>query len=141
MQSYTKFQNVALLATRLIIAVIFLYAGYMKFSMWSMEPSDMMPAWMLYLMQFLSIVEPLGAVAVLIGFLTRWASLGLAIIMVGAIVIMKFMMNAAFFTMPQAPGLDMNALLLVACLVLVAFGAGDWSVEKLWKKSPSVVTA
>ncbi len=133
MQPSTKFQETALLLLRLIVAAIFLSAGYAKWSFWSTVPEGM-PAGMVNLMKFLSIVEPLGGLALVAGCLTRWAAAGLAIIMVGAIFIMQFAMHVAFMT-PQGPGWAFPLIVLGACLALMAFGAGSWSVDMMRKKA------
>ena len=131
MVNSAKFQDASLLILRLIIAAIFIYAGYAKFSFWSAAPADM-SAGMVYLMKFLSIVEPLGGIALAVGFLTCLAAAGLGIIMVGAVLIMQFMMHVGFMT-PQGPGWSFPATLLAACLVLKAFGPGSFSVDARWK--------
>ena len=128
MQPYTRFQDTALLVLRLIVAAIFLYAGYAKLSFWSTAPEGM-SASMLNLVKFLSIVEPLGGVALVVGFLTRWAAAGLGIIMVGAIFFLRFTLQTGLFTTSQGAGLDYNLLLLGGCIALMAFGAGGWSVD------------
>lgn len=133
MHTYTKFQETALVAVRLIIGAIFIYAGYAKWGMWSAAPEGM-SAGMLNLMKLLSIVEPLGGVAVLGGFLTRLAAAGLSIIMVGAILMMKFTMQMGFVT-PQGSGWNFPLVVLGGCLILMAFGAGSWSVDALRKKA------
>ena len=97
MQVNTTTQNAALLVLRIAIAAIFFYAAYAKFAFWSGAPEGT-PQAMVYLVQFLSVAEPLGALALLGGFLTRWAAGGLAIIMVGAILVMQFMMQTGFAT-------------------------------------------
>ena len=78
MQTQMNYRDAVLLAVRLITAAIFLNAGYLKLPFWSGTPEGMTGA-MAGLVKFLSIVEPLGGLAVLIGFLTRWAAAGLAI--------------------------------------------------------------
>ncbi len=130
-QPQTTFHDAALLVLRLIIAAIFLYAGYAKLGMWSAAP-DGMSSGMLNLIKFLSIVEPLGGAALVIGFLTRFAAAGLAIIMVGAIVLMQFSMHVGFST-PQGPGWDFPLMVLGGCIVLMAFGGGRWSVNAIWR--------
>lgn len=125
--SCTKLQPIALLVLRLVIAAIFIYAGYAKLSFWSATP-DGMSAGMVNLMKFLSIVEPLGGIAVLIGFLTCWAATGLAIIMVGAVFIMQFMMQVGFMT-ANGPGWAFPLMVLAGCLALMAFGPGNWAVD------------
>ncbi|MBI5422387.1 DoxX family protein [Candidatus Peregrinibacteria bacterium] len=127
MKHNKTFQDVTLLALRLVIAAIFIYAGYAKFGMWSAAPAGM-SAGMVLLMKFLSIVEPLGGVALIAGFLTCWASAGFAVIMVGAIGLMQFTMGVGFST-AQGPGWDFPLMILAGCLALMAFGAGRWSVD------------
>lgn len=134
MQPHTKWQNTALLILRLIVAVIFLYAAYAKLGFWSGAPEGM-SAGMVNLITFLSIVEPLGAVALIMGFLTRLAASGLAVIMVGAIYVLRFTMNVGFPTTPQGVGWDYNLLILGGCIALAAFGAGKWSVDAIRKKA------
>ena len=134
MQPYTRLQDTALLVLRLVVAAVFMYAGSAKWPFWSAPPEGM-SVLLLNLMKFLSIVEPLGSLALLLGFLTRWAAAGLAIIMVGAIYFARVTMRAGLFTTPQGTGLDYNLLLLAGCIALVAFGAGRWSVDAIRKKA------
>jgi putative oxidoreductase len=126
-KSYTNHQNAALLVLRVIVAVIFFYAAYAKFPFWSGAPK-WMAAWLLTVLKFLTIIEPLGATAVFVGFLTRWAACGLAIIMVGAIFVTQFVMHIGFAT-PTGPGWNFPLMVLAATLVLIAFGAGRWSLD------------
>ncbi|OLC29605.1 MAG: hypothetical protein AUH31_06615 [Armatimonadetes bacterium 13_1_40CM_64_14] len=123
----TKSKNTALLILRLITAVIFVQAAYAKLMFWSGTPEGM-PAGVAAIMKLLSIVEPLGATAVLVGFLTPWAASGLAIILVGAIYVTQFIMQIGFAT-PTAPGWNFPFAVLGGCIVLIAFGAGGWSVD------------
>ncbi len=130
---FSKLQDLSLLVIRLILGIIFLYAGYSKWGFWTSVPEGV-PALMANLLKFLSIVEPLGAVALLVGFLTRWAATGLAIIMVGAFFLAKFMMGASFFTAPQGSGLDYIVLIFAGCLALMAFGGGKFGLEGMKRK-------
>ncbi len=127
MQTYTKSQNTALLILRLITASIFYVAAYFKFPFWSMEPEGM-SAFLLFTTRLLSIAEPLGATAVLIGFLTRWASVGLSIILLGAIYVTQFVFGMGFVT-PTSAGWNMPLAVLGGTLILLAFGAGSWSID------------
>ncbi len=133
-QRYTKSQDAALLVVRLVVAAVFLYAGSAKWPFWSAPPEGM-SSLLLSVMKFLSIVEPLGSVALVLGFLTRWAAAGLAIIMVGAIFFARLTMHAGLFTTPQGTGLDYNLLILAGCIALTAFGAGDWSLDAIRKNA------
>lgn len=127
MQTYTKYQNTALLILRIVTAAIFFVAAYYKFPFWSQAPEGI-SAFMLFVTRLLSIAEPLGAAAVLIGFLTRWAASGLTIILIGAIYISKFDYGIGFVT-ATGPGWNFPLMVLAACLVLLAFGAGNWSLD------------
>jgi putative oxidoreductase len=86
-------------------------------------------------MKFLSVVEPLGSLALVLGVLTRWAAAGLSIIMVGAILFARLTLHASLFTTPQGTGLDYNLLILASCIALIAFGAGGWSLDAIRKKA------
>ena len=136
MHTYTTPQAAALVVLRLILAAVFLYAGYAKLFLWSGTPEGFSGE-MAALMKFLTVVEPLGAVAVLAGFLTRWAAAGLAAIMVGAIGVMQFTMQVGFST-PEGAGWNFPLVVLGGCLVLAAFGAGRWSVDATREKGKKV---
>ena len=127
MQHYSKFQNTALLTLRLIIAVIFLYAAYAKLGFWS-DVDQGVSLLMTNLVKFLSIVEPLSAAAITVGFLTRWAATGLAIIMVGAIYVTQFVYQIGFVT-ERGAGWNFPLMVLAGCFILMTFGAGRWSVD------------
>jgi putative oxidoreductase len=127
MQTYSKYQNVSLLILRLITAVIFYVAAYFKFPFWSHAPEGFSP-FLLFTTRLLSIAEPLGATAVLLGFLTRLAAVGLSIILLGAIYVTQFVFGIGFVT-PTSPGWNMPLAVLSGCIILIAFGAGDWSID------------
>lgn len=132
MQSYNKSQNTALLILRLTTASIFFVAAYYKIPFWSMEPEGM-SAFLLFTTRLLSIAEPLGAIAVLIGFLTRLASVGLSIILLGAIYVTQFVLGMGFVT-PTSAGWNMPLAVLGGTLILAAFGAGSWSIDGMKTK-------
>ena len=127
MQPYTKFQNLSLLILRIIIAAIFYVAAYFKFPYWSHAPEGT-SAFLLFTTRLLSIAEPLGATAVLFGFLTRWAAVGLTIILIGAIYVSQTVYGIGFIT-PTAPGWNFPLAVLTGCLILASFGAGNWSID------------
>ena len=83
--------------------------------MWKAQPSEQMSSGMLSLMKFLSIAEPLGALALLVGFLPRLAALGLSLVMLGAIY-MK--MNKWQKKFSGDGGWEFEFLILCACLAL-----------------------
>ena len=79
------FINWGILALRIGVGVIFLIHGIQKRVMWKTQPSEKLSSGMLSVLRLLSIAEPLGGAAILVGFLTRPAAAGICIIMVGGI--------------------------------------------------------
>ena len=120
--------NWALLALRIAVGVIFLVHGIQKQAMWKMQPSAQLPAPMIKLLRFLSIVEPLGGLAMLAGFLTRPAAIGLAIIMVGAINLKARKMHKGF---TGDGGWELDFIILAANVALLLAGAGAWSLDSV----------
>ena len=118
----------ALLALRLGVGVIFLVHGSQKRAMWKMQPSAQLPAGMLSVLRFLSIVEPLGGLGVLVGFLTRPAAAGLAIIMLGAIRLKAIQMRKRF---TGDGGWELDFIILAAAVALVISGAGKLSLDRV----------
>lgn len=128
-------RDVSLFLIRVITAMIFFYAGYAKFPLWSADAAATgMEPWLFNLMLFLSIAEPIGAIAMLIGFLTRTAAWCFLIILVGAIYVTQFIMHIGFST-PTSPGWNFPFAMIPACLALIAFGPGGWSVSGMWHRA------
>jgi len=121
--------EVGLIALRIAVGVIFLVHGAQKWAMWQMQPSAQMPAGMLAMMKFLSIVEPLGGLALIIGFLTQLAALGLGIIMIGAIALKVGMMKVPF-TANDKLGWEYDFIILAAAIALFFFGAGSVALDR-----------
>ncbi|MFQ6608230.1 MAG: DoxX family protein [Fidelibacterota bacterium] len=128
--SLQEYGDWGLFILRLSIGIIFIYHGKMKWSMWKMEPSEQMPAQMLSLMKFLSIVEPLGGLALITGFLTQVAAVGLGVIMLGAINTKIKMMKVKFF-MQDNTGWEFDFVLLFGCITLLLTGAGKIALDGL----------
>jgi putative oxidoreductase len=126
-----QFSDLGLLALRIAVGTIFLVHGIQKWAMWKMQPSEQMPANMLVMMKFLSVVEPLGGLAVFIGFLTQLAALGLGIIMIGAIVVKRKVMKVSFTAMDKT-GWEFDLIILAATIALFIFGGGVVSLDNLF---------
>ena len=114
-----KNYHVSIFLLRVAIACIFLAHGYMKFSNFDSLPT---------LMKILAIAEPLGGIAMLIGLLTRWAALGLSIIMLGAIY-MKITAMGIGYTGGPGAGWEFDLLILASCIMMMTMGAGKWSMD------------
>lgn len=119
---------IGLLTLRLAIGAIFWVHGTQKKAMWKMQPSEQMPAKMISTMKILSIVEPLGALALFFGFLTQFAAAGLGIIMLGAIHLKKNKWKVPFTAM-EKNGWEFDLIILAGCIALLSMGGGSWSVD------------
>jgi uncharacterized membrane protein YphA (DoxX/SURF4 family) len=112
--------DTGILLLRLCVAVIFLVHGTSK-----------LDGKMGSFMRFIGTAETLGAVAVLAGFLTQWAAIGLAIIMLGAIY-KKIAEWHVPFTAMDKMGWEFDFMILGACAALMTLGAGAFSVDAMW---------
>lgn len=128
--------DLALLVVRLVIGVMFALSGYFKLTdpqrrqkmADSLKSGGIPPA----LAPQFSAVELLGGLGVTFGLLTALAALGLLVIAVGALVTV---------IVPKAKGEGIHklenllyapeTLLAAGLLVLVAIGAGRWSLDYL----------
>ncbi len=122
------FNTIGLLVLRLGIAVSFLYHGLDKLKMWKMKPSEEMPATFLNQLRLLSIAEPLGAVALISGFLTQFAAAGFIIIMLGAIHLKVTQMQKEF---GEPGGWELDVVLLTGSVALLLAGAGTISLDAI----------
>ena len=71
-------------------------------------------------------IELLGGVALIIGLLTRWAAVGLAIDMLGAMIIVHF--KNGFF-LPT--GLEYVLVLCTACVTIALAGPGAFAADAM----------
>lgn len=114
---------------RIIVGVVFLAHGYQKFFVFGIAgataafgqmgvPAPGITA------PLVATLELAGGIALILGFLTRLAALGLAINMLGAIVFVRL---AGGFYIPN--GAEYEIVLCVACIALVIAGAGAMSID------------
>lgn len=111
---------------RLALGLVFVYHGYGKVFG---ETAALGTAWagenMATIVQVLvSWGELLAGVAFLLGFLTTWASWGIIVIMIGAIVTVH---GANGFGMKNS-GYEYNLVLICMCLALIGTGPGPLSI-------------
>ena len=87
-----------------------------------------------WIIAFLVIIgESLGALGLIVGFLTRVSAFGIGCIMVGAIALVHwpygFFMN--WFGKQAGEGFEYHLLALGISLALMMTGAGKWSLDKV----------
>ncbi len=107
---------------RLVVGFIFVFHGFQKFALWGDAGSSMAPN-MLLLMKFTSIVEFVAGLALMTGMWARLAAAALAVIMIGSIYFVQFVMNVGFST-PTGAGWEYNLTLLAALICLKLAGPG-----------------
>jgi uncharacterized membrane protein YphA (DoxX/SURF4 family) len=73
--------------------------------------------------------EFLGGIALLLGFLSRLAALGLVVIQVGAIMTVTWTQG---FSVTQG-GFEYNVVLIAVCLAMICLGSGPFSLSGLLK--------
>ena len=76
--------------------------------------------------------EFLGSIALIVGFLTRMAAFGIAVVMVVA-VFMIHMHNGFFMNwsgMQKGEGIEYHLLVLAIAIALMVKGAGSFSIDK-----------
>ncbi len=123
--------DLGLLALRLVIGAIFLVHGLQKRPMWKMQPNDKLSAGLLNVLRLLSICEPLGGIAMVVGFLTQLAALGLGIIMLGAINLKGRTRKVPFAPRDQA-GWEFDFMILGGLVALFFIGAGAYALDHVW---------
>jgi uncharacterized membrane protein YphA (DoxX/SURF4 family) len=104
--------NIALWIIQVLLAVLFLFAGVMKFVMPIEEMTKQMPGIPGLFLQFIGVCEILGGLGLVLpgllrikGWLTPLAAAGLAIIMIGATAISLRIGPVAPALLPLATGL------------------------------------
>jgi putative oxidoreductase len=130
------FAKWALVPLRVVVGITFLMHGYQKlFELGHAGTADILH-WVgipfaSFFAVVLMIVEPLGALSILLGVFARWAGLVLAIEMTVAIFTAR--LKGGFFT---PTGFEFELVLFGACLTIAALGSGPLSLDRLWAPAP-----
>lgn len=128
--SLHQYGDWGLLALRIALGCIFFVHGRAKWSMWKMSPSEQMSAGMISIMRFLSIAEPLGAIAALSGVLSQAAAMGFICVMAGAIILKRQKMHMAFMGQ-NGMGWEFDFMILAGAIALLFSGPGSISFASL----------
>lgn len=129
--SFNNFQATALLLLRLVVGLAFILHGWGKIQ----APFGWMPAdsGVPGILQFLAAFSEFGGgIALILGLLTRLASLGLAVTMLVAASLHAFVLKDPFVNM-TGPGASYEPALgyLVIAVLFVAMGPGKFSLDKV----------
>src|SRR5437867_4094861 len=128
LSSLHQFSDWGLFALRLGVGTVFLVHGSQKRAMWRMQPSVPMPAGLLSLLKVLSIAEPLGGLATLVGLLTQAGAAGCILVRRGAI---RFKVQQMRKGSTGEGRWDFEFLLLAAAIAFFLLGAGKFALDRL----------
>lgn len=140
---FHRFADLAPLFLRLGIGLVFVVHGWSKLSGGPSNFGGMLTglgvgapglfAWLV------TLAELVGGILLLLGLLTRLATLPLIAVMIGAIVLVK--VDLGVIAPPDAgmPGAELDIALLAGLLALLMFGPGGVSVDRAVGIEPSVV--
>lgn len=122
----TQFQAPLVLTGRILLAIMFVLAGYQKITGFS-GTQQYMEAYGLpgILLPLVILLELGGGLAIVVGFMTRWVSLALA----GFTLVAGLIFHADFGDQMQTIMLMKNLGIAGGFLVLAAHGAGAWSLD------------
>jgi len=129
--SIHAYGDFGLLILRFGLAAVFFVHGRRKQAMWKMQSSEQMSPTMLSIMRFLSVAEPLGAAAAILGLLTQLAALGFACVMISAIFLKITKWNQPFINKDVSPGWEFDFIILCSALALFFTGAGALSLDRM----------
>ena len=127
-------QNLAALAGRILIAVIFLMSGLDKIIHYSGTLGYMAKAGLPFTEGLLvaSILVEIGCgVALVAGWKTRWAAVLLFLWMIPVTAVFHNPVVAGAAVQEQMVHLMKNLAIMGGMLLLVAFGPGAWSADRL----------
>ncbi len=117
LSSLHQYADIGLLVLRLCIAAIFLQHCRSKVG-----------GKMGSFMTFIGVAELAGGLAMLLGFLTQLAALGLGMIMLGAIYKKMNEWKVPFSTM-SGMGWEFDLMILGSCVALLFFGGGTYALD------------
>ncbi len=119
----------ALLLIRLVCGYAFILHGWEKIQnpMGWMGPDSPIPS---VFQALAAISEFVGGIALILGFVTRLASLGLLITMLVAVYVHAAQMGDPFVNPKGAGSYELPAVYLCIMVLLLAAGAGGFSLDK-----------
>jgi putative oxidoreductase len=136
---FSKYSDYAPLVLRVALAMVFIAHGYQKLFVMGVPavgemfaglgiPMAGVAAWVV------ALVELVGGICLLLGFLTRYAAVLIGIVMVVAILKVKLAVGLIAPMGAPMPGAELDVALLAAAIAVALAGPGKWSLEKAMLK-------
>jgi len=130
----TQLQNTLILAGRILLALIFIFAGFDKMVHYAGTAGYMASAgmpWINLLLPLAILAELGGGLAIAVGWKTRWAAAALCLFIIPAtLVFHAFWASPAAEAQMQMIHFMKNLAIMGGMLVLAAFGPGAWALER-----------
>jgi len=122
--------DVGIFILRIFIGLIFIYHSHGKLKNSKGMATAMGNPQMSGFVMFLGVVELVGAVALILGFLTELAAVGLIVIMLSAIYKKSSKWKVGFSSM-KTTGWEFDFVILGSAIAIAFIGAGDISVDAI----------
>jgi putative oxidoreductase len=126
-----QFTDVALLLLRLMVGIVFISSGYKHLKDPATRSKDIGMSKSFTI--FLAAAELAGGLGVISGVLAQLASIGLILIMLGAIQKKIFMWHTGFWGKSGTNGWSYDTMLVIMNLVIVSTGGGNLTLTHLIK--------
>jgi putative oxidoreductase len=123
--------DLALLALRLVLGTAFVVHGYPKIQHPLTWPEHALPGVPGWLAAVSAVIEFVGGIALVVGFLTRLVAFSIAADMVVAIFFVLVPHGAPFVSEAGGPSFELPLTYLVVGFALVMMGAGAISLDGL----------
>lgn len=136
---WSRYQGIALLVLRLVIAAIFLWHGYGKTDFQIASDKFVNMGFPGFLGPIVGWAEVILGITLLLGFMTTWSSLGLLVIIVVALFGFQIPTNINLINdrgvFNITSGVERDSMVLAGLLVLIAAGPGILAIDKGAKKA------
>jgi putative oxidoreductase len=126
-----RFTDVALLLLRLMVGIVFVTSGYRHLKDPEARSKDIGMSKSFTI--FLGAAESAGGLGVISGVLAQLASMGLILLMLGAIQKKIFVWHTGFWGKSGTDGWSYDAMLVAMNLLIVTTGGGNISLTRLFE--------